>query len=237
MSPGDSAQPPWLREVPRFSRVSRPMKQSVKAVVFDFGGVLSRPPHPAAIRRMSAACGLSPDAYLQLFRELRPEYDRGTMGPEAYWQRLLQAAGRAPEDGLIAWLQARDLASWTHARRPMVRWSRHLRRGGWVTAVLSNMPRDLLAPIERRFRWLAEFPVRVYSCQVGRIKPEPEIFAVCLDRLGLEAREVLFLDDHPGNVTAAARLGLQALEFRSPGQCARQLEQRFELPRLARSRR
>jgi putative hydrolase of the HAD superfamily len=213
------------------------MKQSVKAVIFDFGGVLSRQPRPAAIRRMSAACGLSPDRFLQLFRELRPEYDRGTLGFEAYWRSFLQAAGRAPEDGLIAWLQARDLDSWTHARRPMVRWSRRLRRGGWVTAVLSNMPRDLLAPIERRFRWLGEFSVRVYSCEVGRIKPEPEIFAVCLDRLGLQAQEALFLDDHPGNVTAASRLGLQALEFRSPGKCAQELEERFELPRLPRSRR
>jgi putative hydrolase of the HAD superfamily len=213
------------------------MKQSVKAVIFDFGGVLSRQPRAAAIRRMSAACGLSPDTFLQLFRELRPEYDRGTLSYEAYWQRFLQAAGRAPEDGLIAWLRARDLDSWSHPCRPMVRWSRRLRRRGWLTAVLSNMPRDLLAPIERRFRWLAEFPVRVYSCQVGRIKPEPEIFAVCLDRLGLQAREVLFLDDHPANAAAASRLGLQALEFRSPGQCARELEERFELPRLPRSRR
>jgi len=72
---------------------------------------------------------------------------------------------------------------------------------------------------------------------VGRIKPEPEIFGVCLKRLGLPAQEVLFLDDHPANAAAASRLGLQALEFRSPAQCARELEGRFELPRLARGRR
>ncbi len=213
------------------------MKQSVKAVVFDFGGVLSRQPRMEEIRRMSAACGLAPDAFLKLFRELRPEYDRGTLGYEAYWRGLLQAVGRVPEDGLITWLRGRDLASWSHPCRPMVRWSRRLRRGGWATAVLSNMPPDLLAPIERRFRWLEEFPVRVYSCQVGRIKPEPEIFAFCLDRLGLPAEEVLFLDDHPANAAAASRLGLQALEFRSPAQCARELEERFELPRLAGGRR
>ena len=208
------------------------MKQRVKAVVFDFGGVLSKQPRAAEIRRMSAACGLAPEAFLELFRELRPDYDRGTLSTAAYWQRFLQAAGRAPEDGLIAWLQTRDLASWSRARRSMVRWSRSLRRGGWATAVLSNMPRELRAPIERRFRWLAEFPVRVYSCEVGRIKPEPEIFTLCLDRLGLRAQEVLFLDDHPDNVAAASRLGLQALVFHSPAQFARELEEGFDLPGL-----
>jgi putative hydrolase of the HAD superfamily len=212
------------------------MKQSVQAVIFDFGGVLSQHPRAAETRRMSAACGLSPEAFLRLFQELRPEYDRGTQGAAEYWSRLLRAAGLVPQDKLIASLQAMDLASWTHARWPMVRWARRLRRGGWATAVLSNMPRELLGPIERRFRWLAEFAPRIYSCNVTRIKPEPEIFSLCLDRLGLEAREALFLDDHPGNVAAARRLGLHAVEFRSPGQCARELEERFQLPRLTRSR-
>jgi putative hydrolase of the HAD superfamily len=209
------------------------MKQSVKAVIFDFGGVLSQHPRAAETRRMSAACGLDPEAFIRLFQKLRPDYDRGTLSADGYWTRLLREAGRDPADGLTAWLQDLDLASWTRPRPAMVRWARRLRRGGWATAVLSNMPRELLAPIERRFRWLAEFAPRVYSCQVGWNKPEPEIFALCLSRLGLEARETLFLDDHPGNVAAARRQGLQVVEFRSPGQCARELEERFELPRLA----
>jgi putative hydrolase of the HAD superfamily len=211
------------------------MKQSVQAVIFDFGGVLSHHPSAAQTRRMSAACGLAPEAFLELFREIRPEYDRGTMNAADYWTRLLREAGRAPVDGLIASLQRLDLASWTRPRPVMVRWARRLRRGGWATAVLSNMPRDLLVPIERRFPWLVEFAPRVYSCQVALIKPEPEIFAFCLDRLGLQAGQTLFLDDHPGNVAAARRLGLQAVEFHSPAQCARELEERFELPPLPRS--
>jgi putative hydrolase of the HAD superfamily len=209
------------------------MKQSVKAVIFDFGGVLSLHPRAAETRRMSAACGLAPEAFIRMFRELRPEYDRGTMSAADYWSRLLSAAGHAPERGLIVSLQAMDLASWTHARRPMVRWARRLRRGGWATAVLSNMPRELVAPIERRFRWLSEFAPRIYSCEVGRNKPEPAIFALCLSRLGLEAREALFLDDHPDNVAAARRLGLHALVFESPRQCALELAERFDLPELA----
>jgi putative hydrolase of the HAD superfamily len=199
--------------------------------------VLSHQPSAAQTRRMSAACRLSPETFLELFRELRPEYDRGTMNAAEYWARLLREAGAAERDGLITALQRLDLASWSRPRPVMVRWARRLRRGGWATAVLSNMPQDLLAPIERRFRWLAEFAPRIYSCNVTRIKPEPEIFSLCLDRLGLEAREALFLDDHPGNVAAARRLGLHAVEFRSPGQCARELEERFQLPRLTRSRR
>jgi putative hydrolase of the HAD superfamily len=209
------------------------MKQSVKAVIFDFGGVLSQHPRPAETRRMSASLGIDPEAFLRLFHELRPEYDRGRVSPGEYWDRLLNAAGRAPEGRLVASLQAMDLTSWTHVRRIVVRWASRLRRGGWATAVLSNMPRELMAAIERRFRWLSQFAPRIYSCQVGWNKPEPEIFKHCLSRLGLEAQEALFLDDHPDNVAAARRLGLHAVVFESPRQCARELAERFDIPALA----
>ncbi|WP_027460526.1 HAD-IA family hydrolase [Deinococcus murrayi] len=63
--------------------------------------------------------------------------------------------------------------------------------------------------------------VAIATCTVGVHKPEPGAFSFALDALGLEAAEVLFVDDRPENVAAARALGLRAalidLEGREPG--------------------
>jgi len=56
----------------------------------------------------------------------------------------------------------------------------------------------------------------VISCEVGLSKPDPRIYQLCLDRLGLAAPATLFVDDRADNVEAAARVGLQTLHFEGP---------------------
>jgi putative hydrolase of the HAD superfamily len=64
---------------------------------------------------------------------------------------------------------------------------------------------------ERRLeRW---FDVVVASCEVGRCKPDPEIYRICLERLGLTADATLFVDDRMENLQAARDIGLQTQHF------------------------
>lgn len=62
----------------------------------------------------------------------------------------------------------------------------------------------------------ARFDAGVMSCEVGLAKPDPRIFRLCLERLGLSAATVLFVDDRADNVEAAARVGLRTLQFEGP---------------------
>jgi len=59
----------------------------------------------------------------------------------------------------------------------------------------------------------AGFDAVVISCEVGRSKPEPRIYRLCLDRLGLPAPVTLFVDDRPDNIEGAARVGLRTLRW------------------------
>ena len=88
-----------------------------------------------------------------------------------------------------------------HDMNALVRRARDL---GIRTALLSNSwgdyyPRDL---------WDGMFDIVVISGEVGLRKPDPEIFALTLDRLQMAAEECVFVDDLPHNIEAAANLGL-----------------------------
>ena len=209
------------------------MKNPIKAVIFDYGGVLSLQPRPEEVRRLRELCALSAEAFERLYFGMRPELDRDSMTGQEYWSRLLEAGGVAPSERLIRSLTARDLAGWTHPNQPLVSWARRLRRGGWRTALLSNMPASFLPALEHRFRALLEFEPRIYSCQVRMIKPEPEIFHHCLKLLEAKPEEVLFLDDNAENAASALRLGIHALHYDSLERIAVELRKCFALPELA----
>jgi putative hydrolase of the HAD superfamily len=53
----------------------------------------------------------------------------------------------------------------------------------------------------------------VFSCELKSAKPDPECFQAALAVLGAEAAQVIFLDDRPGNVAAAAALGMVSFQF------------------------
>jgi len=59
----------------------------------------------------------------------------------------------------------------------------------------------------------ARFDAVVISCEIGLAKPDPRIFRLCLERLGLPAAAALFVDDRADNVEGAAAVGLQTLQF------------------------
>jgi putative hydrolase of the HAD superfamily len=56
------------------------------------------------------------------------------------------------------------------------------------------------------------FEVAISSHQVGLCKPDPKIYLTALDRLGASPDSVMFFDDVPANVAAAAALGIRAFQ-------------------------
>jgi putative hydrolase of the HAD superfamily len=220
MKPGDS------------SRLTANMKVKVKAVVFDFGHVLSLPPRPENWAWLAERCGLGSEEFLRAFHELRPEVDRGTLPVTEFWAGMARRGGRAASGRLLHELVEQDLEAWTRPNPAMFAWAEELRRGGWLTAILSNMPPAFMPYLEKNFPEVARFTPAVFSCHVGLIKPEPGIYRHCLQLLGLPASETLFLDDMAVNVSAARGLGMHALEFHSVEVSGGRLAGQFELPAI-----
>lgn len=174
----------------------------IKGVLFDLGGVLFTLGEAEYRREMARRLGLG-DAMPPGYEERLAEVQRGELDEQDLWEAL---SGRRPALNAFddAWL------GHFHPVPAMFELARELRGRGVRTAVLSNTQHSHVA-IMRRTELLAEFDPVVMSCEAGRRKPEPAVFAHVIERLGLLPKEVLFIDDVSEYVQAAQRVGLQGL--------------------------
>jgi putative hydrolase of the HAD superfamily len=205
------------------------VRVSPSVVIFDYGNVLCQAQPISDAQAMASILNLPLVRFTELYWQFRIEYDAATLDPIAYWSAIAQRASRTLTADQASELIEIDSRSWSHAAPVMPQWAREVRAAGLRTAILSNMPtpvRDYVV----RCAWLPQFDSLTFSCEVGVCKPEPEIYQDCLNKLGLEPSEVLFLDDRESNVRAAEALGWNAVLFTDSAQAAGEIEKRFSVP-------
>jgi putative hydrolase of the HAD superfamily len=179
------------------------------ALILDFGNVLTLDQPAEALHRMARLTGRSDDEFLTEYWRHRRAYDAGLPVAE-YWR---QVAGAPLSEERIGALIETDVQSWMHYREDVWNVALEFRRTGGRTAILSNGVDDIMARVraDRQLdRW---FDAVVVSCEVGCSKPDPAIYRLCLDRIGVEPHTALFVDDRQVNVDAAAALGLRIVLF------------------------
>jgi putative hydrolase of the HAD superfamily len=194
---------------------------TLRAVVFDYGIVLTGPPDAAAWANLLRITGLPQERFEPLYWANRPALDESKLTGIGYWQKFLRDAGLPPDhaEELNRW----DARLWTVENPVMVDWQLAVKGRGLLTAILSNISDNVLASVEREFDWIHRFDVLVWSCQLGVVKPDPAIYRHTLAELGTQPEETLFIDDKRPNVEAARALGIQAIEYSSVEQLREEL--------------
>jgi putative hydrolase of the HAD superfamily len=196
----------------------------IRAVIYDFGEVLSYPPPPATITAMAELLHVTGEKFREYYYAERQDYDRGNLTAEQYWQAVARDAGTQLTPEQIEWLRRTDVAMWSNVNPQMLNWAAELRSQGMQTAVLSNMHSDMAKSVRAEFGWIRDFNCFVLSAEVGFAKPDPEIFQHCLDCLKLPANQALFIDDKPRNTRAAEQFGMAAICADSPESIGDQLQ-------------
>jgi putative hydrolase of the HAD superfamily len=187
----------------------------LKAVIFDYGKVLSLPPTQEQWQTLIACFGKSQQEFQQVYWGNRDGIDRGTLDIIGYWKKAGEDCGREISDAEALELIEHDNRQWTNECPEILTLARDLRQAGYKTAILSNMERRMLGVMREKLAWLDEFEVQMYSCEVGMIKPDAEIYLECCRRLGCRPEEVLFLDDKKVNTEGAKSIGMQSYVFAS----------------------
>jgi len=98
---------------------------------------------------------------------------------------------------------------------------------------LSNMPVPYARTLERKHPFIGWFDGGIFSGDVQRIKPEPEIYELLEKRHQLEPGQTVFIDDQPGNVQQAQARGWHGINFRSAPQLQEQLQRMLNPPLTA----
>jgi putative hydrolase of the HAD superfamily len=205
-------------------------KIKIKAVVFDFGNVLSFDQPSGTVEKMAAICKVPVDVFRVGYWNYRLAYDRGDLDFNDYWEKRMQTIGVKLSAEQIAEIILVDCEGWSHLNPVSVDWVQQLRAAGLQLAVLSNMPLDLRNYMVTHLSFLNSFHYLVFSCDVRRVKPEPEIYQHCLNLLQLAPQEILFLDDKLENIEAAAALGIQGILVDSIENTIAHVRDKFDLP-------
>jgi len=187
----------------------------LRAVVFDYGMVLTADQDREAHAVLMQRTGLSFERFEQLYWADRHAYDEGKLTGLAFWQKFVRDAGLGGklDQAAIEELNQWDARMWTTQNPVMVAWQAQLKVRGLLTGILSNMGDNVLENIEREFTWLSNFDVLVWSYQLKLAKPDPAIYLYILKKLGAQPGETLFIDDKQVNIDAARQLGMKAVLF------------------------
>lgn len=190
---------------------------AIEAVLFDLTGVVTGSPW-ATIGGIGDGAGMAPDAVLEFM--LGP-YDQDTDHPFHQLERgeielmayVADVQARAAAAGLeLDFERLRTLMSDLPVHDEMVARIRGLRADGYRTGLITNNVREAGDQWRTKVPLDELFDVVVDSSAVGMRKPNPAIFQLALDRLGVaDPAAAVFLDDHPGNVAGARAAGLHAL--------------------------
>ena len=176
------------------------------AVVFDIGGVLTT--SEGGVPELSDLIGVEPERFAVPYWEHRLEYDRGSR-PAEYWPRVARDLGVEWSDEEIARIDGFDARRWAQLAPSRLELLTSLQDGGVTTALLSNAPSSM-ARVVKESDWSAGFTARIFSCDLGLIKPDAKIYEVVEQTLARPGAELVFFDDRPPNVAAARQRGWQA---------------------------
>ncbi len=191
-----------------------------KGLLVDFGGVLTTDVFQA-FQEFCRGEGLPPDAVRDRFmrdpaaRGLLADLETGKLTEPEFERAFAGVLGVSP-DGLVD-----RIFGAMHPDPEMIEAVRAAKRAGVRTGLLSNSwGQDRYD----RSTFPELFDADVISGEVGMRKPDPAIYALAAERMGLPAEEIVFVDDLPGNLKPARALGMATVHHRRAATTIPELE-------------
>lgn len=185
---------------------------TIRAVVFDIGGVLEIKSRTGWVEKWEAYLHLKPGELHGLLMDVWIDGSYSNISEEEVEKRIGEIMGMdlGQVEALIADLWEEylgelnvELATYFASMRPR-----------YQTALLSNSFSGARSREQERYHFAELCDLLIYSHEEGIVKPERRIFELTCERLGVQPAEIVFLDDVEANVAAARELGIQAILFR-----------------------
>jgi putative hydrolase of the HAD superfamily len=181
----------------------------IRAVLFDFDGVLTTDASGSftTIAHLAASTGISAERLWDAFRPFNADLLYGRTTHAAIWPAICERLGNALD---FALLDAAFAA--TPMNREMLALAGEL-RGAHAVGIVTDNKRDRIDRLIALHALDQLFDPIVVSADIGSGKSGYAIFAHALHLLGAKADETVFIDNTPGDLVAAAALGMHTVHF------------------------
>ena len=182
----------------------------IKAIIFDCFGVL----YGGSLEALIAMC---PPENVEQLRDINKQADYGYISGEEYIAGLARLVGRSEQE--IA-----SIIREKHVRNEdLVEYAMSLRsdyKVGMLSNISSGLMDPLFSPKDRR----TMFDAVILSYEETLAKPNPAVFELMAERLGLKPEECVMIDDLEPNCDGAEIAGMKSIQHTSNETTKRELQ-------------
>lgn len=189
---------------------------AIKAIIFDCFGVLIKSGHNLLRQDF-------PDL-VSLVDDLQAKSDMGEL-TRADFNKTIARATNLTSDEI-------DNRYWgtNKYNKPVIDWVNDLKQSGkYKTGLISNISRDWMDVSLKLFNRKKLFDEEILSGDINIVKPDPKIFKLMADKLGLRPEECVMIDDVANNINGARQAGMHGIVYFSPDQSKNELNRLLEL--------
>lgn len=194
----------------------------IKAVLFDWGGVMSNGGRGGELaQRLAHNLGMPDRLADTLIANVWDDFSTGKIDEAEVWRGIEAGYGKP-----IGTLLRKIWNTWHHtgALPEMKALVRRLRKGGYRVGLVSNTIPPTAAEIRSHGGYdLFEFAILSY--EVGVAKPDKKIYELAMQKLpGITPEEVVFIDDQQRCLVSASQMGMHTIHAQNPAQVVSDLQ-------------
>ncbi len=181
----------------------------VSAFLFDIGNVIIHFDFGKAAHRLAPLCDVAPEEALKRVSELTPSLECGELEPEEF---VKEASARIGFSGSHSEF-LRAFEDIFELNLPVVELIHRLQSEGLPLHLLSNTNGIHVPFFESEYPVFEAFTGRIYSHEIGVMKPDPEFFQKAIELLEIDPATSVYLDDRPENCQAGRELGFFSIVY------------------------
>jgi epoxide hydrolase-like predicted phosphatase len=199
---------------------------SIRAVFFDFGGVIMRTEYQSPRQHLAERFGMDYDDIDKIVfgSESARRASVGEIKEDAHWAEVLK---RVKHPATEAKSFRDEFFGGDVIDRSLVEFIRSL-RGNVHTGLISNAWSGLREFMTKE-KMIDIFDIVIISAEVGTIKPSARIYEIALEQAKVDASEAVFIDDVKVNIEACEKVGMQGILFKDPQKSLNNLKQLLKI--------
>lgn len=183
---------------------------SIRAIGFDYSGVVARIPGPPWKVVVAAIFGVPVDTLQTTYFKFNHLLNEKIMEPADFWKKFSLELGKPEKyDEFMAYQNNQPAHE---IDQQMIKLVDELRSSGYKVGLLSNNTIEGAAEI-RQSELTKHFDQIVVSAEVGCSKPDPEAFKILAQRLGVSLEELIYIDDTEKSLVNASEIGFYPILF------------------------
>ena len=185
--------------------------ETIKSVIFDWGGVLIDDPAPGLMQYCARALKVSKEDYIKAHGNFEADFQKGLICEDTFWEKICSELSVPKPNIPSLWAEAFEAAY--VPRNGVFSMAASLQENGYRTAVLSNT--EVPAMQHFHLHRYEMFDVPVFSCLEGVKKPDREIYELTLEKLDSGPEQSVLIDDKPEYINGAKEVRINTVLFQN----------------------